>query len=96
MYDIDTTALTISKGMDYYFVVLLIYTQPSMNELFIIMSIWIFTFVTSFLLYYVVSVNFPEYRFLNTLIIAMLGFATAYLLGVYLIGSELIMVPLIF
>lgn len=67
-----------------------------MNYLFTSMFIWIISFVATFFLFYFLGMNYPQHPFLNSLIVGIFGFSMAYLLGMYLLNSQLIMVPLFF
>jgi hypothetical protein len=66
------------------------------NELMMIMLVWIVSFVATMLLYYVMTVNFPQYGPFNSIFVAVFGFGLAYLLSSYLLGAGVVMVPLIF
>ena len=67
-----------------------------MNELVAIILIWIVSFVATMVLYYFMVRNFPQFGYFNTVIVGIFGFALAYLLGIYLAGVGVIMIPLIF
>jgi len=67
-----------------------------MPELFWIMLIWMVTFMVAFFLYYFISINYPEYNLINSIVVAILGFTLAYALGIYILGTGVIVIPLIF
>jgi len=54
------------------------------------------TFMVAFFLYYFISINYPEYNLINSIVVAILGFTLAYALGIYILGTGVIVIPLIF
>lgn len=67
-----------------------------MYDLFMVLFIWVITFIMTFILYYILSVNLPEMRWLNTIVVAVFGVLMGWLLGSYILGYGVIVIPLIF
>lgn len=66
------------------------------TDLVLPLLVWVISFVAAVSLYYFLTVNYPQYALMNTIIVAIFGIILAYALGYYLLGTGLIAIPIIF